>query len=82
MPDKYHPLVTGWIAHEEERKKTANRNGWDAPIGLSDTENGRRALRLHDAVLKAGEKRGYADWKSRWLGAANRRRQFGKREPG
>jgi hypothetical protein len=60
MPDKYHPLVTGWIAHEEERKKTANRNGWDVPIGLSDTENGRRALRLHDAVLKAGEKRGYS----------------------
>ena len=61
MPDKYHPLVTGWIAHEEERKKTANRNGHGTlrsayRIRKTDAVRFASTMRHHSRLAK---KRGY-----------------------
>lgn len=60
LPADPHRLVAAWIAKDEEARSTARKYKWPTPMGRSATEFGRRELRLHDALLKAGEKRGYA----------------------
>jgi hypothetical protein len=59
MPEHPHELVKGLIAQSESSKAQAQGNGWTVPEIYSDTDTGRQILRLHDAILKAGEARGY-----------------------
>jgi hypothetical protein len=59
LPANPHRLVAAWIAKDEEARNTARKYRWPIPVGQSATESGRRELRLHDALLKAGQRRGY-----------------------
>jgi hypothetical protein len=59
LPHKPHRLLAGFMAAENERAAQAKRNGWARPEKHADTEIGRRVLQMHEALLKAGEERGY-----------------------
>lgn len=59
LPNKPHRFLAGFMAAENERAAQAKRNGWARPEKHADTEIGRRVLQMHEALLKAGEERGY-----------------------
>jgi hypothetical protein len=57
--DNAHRFIKAWIEREAQECSNARKNGWHPPIGLIRTDTGKRILKLNDALLKAGEARGY-----------------------
>lgn len=60
LPSNPHRLVAAWIEREKQARSAARSRGWTVHAGLDQTDSGKRVFQMHDAILKAGEARGYA----------------------
>lgn len=64
-----HPIVQGWVNHDQERRRNYRQNGWGTSgLEVLTTPLSRRRLRLTSAILKGLEAQGLTLGEDReWL---------------